>query len=622
MSDTRSSAKILPLLYKITFFALPVFLLLILFLHAKKYLPFISDDALISLRYSKRLLEGHGLTWTEGIRVEGYSNLLWVVLVAVLGLFNIELVLASRILGFMCMATVVIVYLVHYYRAHNLSLSGLITVGIGGLFFVLSAPIAVWAIGGLEQALVAAILAPMLVLNIRMLTADEYDTKILLWLSLCLGLLSITRIDGLIYTFMTLLAMVLVKGIKKDTIVKGIMICSFPVGFTGIQMIFRRLYYNAWVPNTALVKVSPSLKHFKDGFTYLTDGLLSLGPFSFIVVFVLLLMLFYNKTTRKKGLLLLVVTGVWSAYLIFIGGDIFPSFRHFIPLVTPMALILIEGIDLVLQKFSKLPEKIIVYVFITGMFVMFFTHQSDHKENIRATTERWEWEGQAIGMFLKDAFAEKQPLFAVTAAGCLPYWSELPCLDMLGLNDYFLPRNLPPDFGQGMIGHELGNGQYVYDSKPDLICFCRPAGRREPCFRSGVELYAMEAFHQEYTLVKFRADKPMVFTSELWVRLWSPKIGIVADDTVITIPGYLFNANPKTVCYLSSQGKPVVSLTNTQPLEITDVTIADEIKDIQVVPDTPGLEIKTEKLPSGAYKITIATGSTTGAEVEEVRILR
>ena len=44
--------------------------------------PFFSDDSFISLRYAARLLAGEGLTWTDGERVEGYSNLLWVLLTA------------------------------------------------------------------------------------------------------------------------------------------------------------------------------------------------------------------------------------------------------------------------------------------------------------------------------------------------------------------------------------------------------------------------------------------------------------------------------------------------------------------------------------------------------------
>jgi hypothetical protein len=40
------------------------------------------DDAYISLRYAQSLLDGHGLIWNAGERVEGYTNFLWTVLLA------------------------------------------------------------------------------------------------------------------------------------------------------------------------------------------------------------------------------------------------------------------------------------------------------------------------------------------------------------------------------------------------------------------------------------------------------------------------------------------------------------------------------------------------------------
>ena len=39
---------------------------------------FLTDDAFISFRYARNLLEGNGLVWNPGERVEGYSNFLWV----------------------------------------------------------------------------------------------------------------------------------------------------------------------------------------------------------------------------------------------------------------------------------------------------------------------------------------------------------------------------------------------------------------------------------------------------------------------------------------------------------------------------------------------------------------
>ena len=43
------------------------------------YAPYLLDDAYISARYARNLAEGHGLVFNPGERVEGYTNLAWVV---------------------------------------------------------------------------------------------------------------------------------------------------------------------------------------------------------------------------------------------------------------------------------------------------------------------------------------------------------------------------------------------------------------------------------------------------------------------------------------------------------------------------------------------------------------
>jgi len=43
---------------------------------------FLGDDAFISFRYARNLAEGHGLVWNVGEAVEGYTNFLWVLLMA------------------------------------------------------------------------------------------------------------------------------------------------------------------------------------------------------------------------------------------------------------------------------------------------------------------------------------------------------------------------------------------------------------------------------------------------------------------------------------------------------------------------------------------------------------
>ena len=176
---------------------------------------------------------------------------------------------------------------------------------------------------------------------------------------------------------------------------------------------------------------------------------------------------------------------------------------------------------------------------VIGTLVLLVVGQFVAVQNHRAVSERWEWACQGVAVTLQRAFSNSQPLLAVDPAGCAPYFSELPSLDMLGLNDRYLATHKPPGFGSGEIGHELGSGPYVLRRHPDLILMCSPYGSRYGCFRSGTELVAMPAFHARYRLIRFRGAYPNRVYSLVWVRTASAKIGVRTKDGVITIPGYL-----------------------------------------------------------------------------------
>ena len=67
---------------------------------------FVIDDAFISFRYAQNLNDGHGLVFNPGERVEGYSNLLWVLLTAFGMKLGLTRLLWARILGTGAMAGV------------------------------------------------------------------------------------------------------------------------------------------------------------------------------------------------------------------------------------------------------------------------------------------------------------------------------------------------------------------------------------------------------------------------------------------------------------------------------------------------------------------------------------
>jgi len=72
------------------------------------HLRWVGDDAYISFRYARNLIEGNGLVFNPGERVEGYTNFLWTVLMAGgLGL-GVHPAQGSVLLGLLCFATVLV----------------------------------------------------------------------------------------------------------------------------------------------------------------------------------------------------------------------------------------------------------------------------------------------------------------------------------------------------------------------------------------------------------------------------------------------------------------------------------------------------------------------------------
>lgn len=569
--------------------SLVVIALAVLALHAYHFLPFIADDALISLRYSQRLLAGQGLTWNPGERVEGYSNLLWVLSCAALGLARVDLVTAARLLGFagLAAAIVAIVY-AHRSQDYRTALPLLLSL----LFLPLSAPIAVWAIGGMEQPLVAGLLAWAVVLCYRPLDTDERAVSFLLP-GLLFALLCLTRLDGALFSA-TAVFVILVSGRgSRASWRKAFTLAALPLLFTLVQIIFRRGYYGEWVPNTALVKFTPSLKHALDGWAYVRAGAFSILPLLAIAGASAVLSL-RTGFMRRRVMLLSTMLLAWAGYIILIGGDIFPAWRHFVPLLVLLVLLAAIGAEW-LARHARGNQLAMATVGMVLLLAVFVVLQARDSENLRAMSERWEWDGKAVGLLLKQSFGAQQALMAVDPAGCLPYWSELPTIDMLGLNDYYLPRHPPPGVGQGAIGHELGDGQYVLNRKPDLVIFLLPTGNDRGYFLGGRQMQEDPRFFRDYTLVRFETQPPARVVSRIWVRRNSERIGIRASDSQISIPGFLLNNSDATVAYLDSGNELVVAASRATPARLDKLDLPSGLWRVESSGQTAPMRVRIFK---------------------------
>lgn len=571
----------------------------LLLAHARCYMPFLADDALISLRYADRLIHGFGLTWTDGPRVEGYSNLMWVLLVAGLGKCGMDLIVAARLLGVGCMAAVIVF-------AAKRSASRL-AFAAGAVFFVSAAPVAAWAIGGLEQPLVAAALAGAIFYLLRAADADYENRPALVASSLCLGVLCLTRPDGPLFTAAAVASPALagLSPRRRKFWAVALTLASIPVACYGGQLLFRLSYYGEWIPNTARVKVTPSARHLAGGLEYAGKGLLSLMPAALVAIGLMVVGV-ARKETRGRMAPLAAMFALWTGYVVAMGGDVMPAYRHVVPLVVILTFALIEGVGALTAGGRRGAVAAALIVASAAVFPAQFLFA----ENARARHELWEWQGRSLALTLRDAFGANRPLLAVTAAGSLPYWTGFPSVDMLGLNDQYLARHKPADVGGGMLGHELGDAGYILRRAPDIIVFT--AGS-DPMYRYKEGFAAEPAFKRDYARMPVLTAYPPQYVGIVFFRKTSARLGYGRSGDTLTIPAHCLDAFGHTCAYLDG-GRLVAGINATHPAGIVLERLPGRPR-VTVLGPRPELVQCATTGTTERMQITLTTQSRTGVPI-------
>ncbi len=129
--------------------------LILMLAHALSF-RFVIDDAFISFRYAQNLVDGHGLVFNIGERVEGYSNFLYVLWSAVGIRLGVDALLWGRIWstlamgGLLAMLPGILRQLAPEENAHR-ALPG----KVAQMLMALSGAVACWMLAGLETVFFA-----------------------------------------------------------------------------------------------------------------------------------------------------------------------------------------------------------------------------------------------------------------------------------------------------------------------------------------------------------------------------------------------------------------------------------------------------------------------------------
>lgn len=505
--------------------------------------PYMADDAFISLRYAERLLQGQGLTWTDGERVEGYSNLLWILLTAIGGPITGDLVLNARLLGIASTVGTFALLLFGGLVPPRLP-AAIVVVTLGSL-----SSTGLWAIGGLEGPLVMMLVAATIVALRRALADGHGERHQRGWragLGISLALLSWTRPEGPLWAMLAgaVITLHAVRGGRHSPreLLRLLVPVLLPVVVAvAAQLAFRLAYYGDWLPNTAHAKAAGNASSWLAGWHYLLSAGLSLR--ALFVPAALGAVVFASgrrgDAAVQFGLLSVVV---WSAYLVPIGGDHFPRNRMMLPLFAPLAVLAAHGIDQ-LHRLARVGPALAWGLALGSVGLARWDFVDRHGDQ-RQQVPTWEWIGEPVGNWLQRAFGAERPLVAVDAAGGAPYFSRLPCLDLLGLCDRTIAKSPPSPMVGFWAGHNRGNGAYVLDRRPDLVLFGYPNGLPQPNWISGRQMETDPRFLRDYRLVVMDAGDVVLRNGNhehLRLSTWlhtNGRLGYRRAAATLRIPGY------------------------------------------------------------------------------------
>jgi hypothetical protein len=232
----------------------------------------------------------------------------------------------------------------------------------------------------------------------------------------------------------------------------------------------------------------------------------------------------------------------------------------------------------------------------------------------------WAQRIEPVGKLLKVAFGPHQPLLATCAAGALPYWSELPALDPLGLTNAHIARQRLRPNQQSMHGHEAGDTAYVVAQRPDIFLFCAPRGGAEACLPQEEELLAHPAVQADYVVRWVEGHDPMPSRSGPLFSLTSERIGIQRSEAEVLLPGWLFADDPAHPARLDAAGRLVLRR------EAGAVALLDKLPvrgprwraTVETTP--PGAAVAAEVVVDGARRAAITLRFDAPATVVAVRL--
>ncbi len=449
------------------------------------------DDAFIGFRYAQNFANGHGLVLNPGERVEGYTNFLWVTLLAAVPNLAANAVIAAKILGvlFNVLTLVVCYFLCGMTRTAKAS-------SYGAALLLISSNAALIASGvdGLETPLFTLLICSAVLAYLKGLH-EAHPRAQTAWVatsSILFGLLVMTRPDGALAYFLIWLHAAWRFRFRPRYL--ALFSIPFLLLYTP-YFLWRWHYYGSFFPNTFYAKHGGSLILFIRGAARIrnflglqTGGLLVAGAVAFGVLF----FASTESTVLALAIFARLLFELWS------GGEWAGYFRFLIPAL-PFLWILVERYLVGWVRAAGLGRR--GSYALVGLLALMLVNQALHFASLRGQLFEphrvgFERAHVALGHWLKTNSPPRATI-AVGDVGAVPFYSGLRVIDTAGLTDAHVARLPGPLYGKSDSG-------YVLSQKPQYIVLlvrrCEPTAED---FFSAMDkaIAGNDAFKREYERV-------------------------------------------------------------------------------------------------------------------------
>ncbi len=422
---------------------------------------FTVDDSFITYRFSKNLALGNGPVFNPGERVEGFSNPLWMLTLAIFYYLPGDLLVYSKILGWLFYLGTGMLLI---RNSERLSLNPYFSL----LLYIASLPIAIWSMSGMETPLYMFLLLYCVYVLVKSKSGLSTTTYLALFTFLLLA-----RPEAVLHCVIFSLVLLLQRRISLRQIIYAALIVILLVAL-------RFWYYGEILPNTYFAKSYQSISRWHITIVNYLGSYFSFPGLLFALYGLL------SIVKYPKGKLYLFWTFIFLQlyFCVKVGGDWMPAWRFIVPVIPLLILISCKTHAYLFSRLGK-THQLILIISITSLFVclnylsvkkiIFNPEIIPNIKSLKKTVSNWNPNYEKLASWLNKRQDVK--LVAVGELGYFGHYTNFHFLDLHGLIDKTIAKSA--EFKNSVIGkklpyHETGFsetqiGKYILKRSPDLI---------------------------------------------------------------------------------------------------------------------------------------------------------